>query len=269
MSDIRNKYVPPSVKETAFNCPHCGALAKQYWFSAYSKGMKKGGIPIIYGKEHLDHTFEEVEDEEQRRKMVSYFKRLALGKPFLRVLRSTEYNMGSIENLFFSQCYNCDEISIWIYDRLAWPATGEAPLPNSDLPDEVRGDYDEANSILDLSPRGAAALLRLAIQKLCKELGEPGKNINDDIASLVKNGLDKRVKQALDVVRVVGNNAVHPGQIDLKDDRATAEKLFGLVNLIADIMISQPKHIEAMHGDLPENAKKAIEQRDGEKKKSS
>jgi hypothetical protein len=142
------------------------------------------------------------------------------------------------------------------------PQRGEAPLPNPDLSEDVRRDYNEASTILDLSPRGAAALLRLAIQKLCEQLGEKGENINDDIASLVKKGLDDRVKKSLDVVRVVGNNAVHPGQIDLRDDRATAERLFRLVNLITDIMISQPKLISEMHEALPEGAKKAIEKRD-------
>lgn len=72
-------------------------------------------------------------------------------------------------------------------------------------------------------------------------------------------------QKALDVGRVIGNNAVHPGQIDLKDDRATAEKLFGLVNLIADIMVTQPKHIDAMFQGLPEGARKAIEKRDAPK----
>ncbi|OQW39268.1 MAG: hypothetical protein A4S12_02345 [Proteobacteria bacterium SG_bin5] len=124
-------------------------------------------------------------------------------------------------------------------------------------------DYEEAGTLLQLSPRGAAALLRLSIQKLCKELGEKGRNIDDDIAALVKKGLDPRVQQALDVVRVIGNNAVHPGQIDLRDDRATAEKLFGLVNLIAEIMISQPKHVADMYESLPQNARDAIKRRDG------
>ncbi len=64
---------------------------------------------------------------------------------------------------------------------------------------------------------------------------------------------------------MVGNNAVHPGQINLKDDRTTAEKLFGLVNLITEIMISQPKHVASMYDGLPENARQAIEKRDGKK----
>ena len=69
-----------------------------------------------------------------------------------------------------SCCFNCDEVALWVNDRLMWPQRGEAQIPNPDLPGDVRGDYDEASTILDPSPRGAAALLRLAIQKLCKHL---------------------------------------------------------------------------------------------------
>jgi hypothetical protein len=114
--------------------------------------------------------------------------------------------------------------------------------------------------------RGAAALLRLAIQKLCKHLGEKGKNIDNDIGALVEKGLDGRIQKALDIVRVIGNNAVHPGQIDLRDDRATAEELFDLVNLIAETMINQPKHIEELYDRLPQGAREAIEKRDRKEK---
>ena len=83
------------------------------------------------------------------------------------------------------------------------------------------------------------------------------------IASLVKKGLPVKIQQALDIVRVIGNNAVHPGQINLKDDTETANKLFDLVNLIADVMITQPKHVEEMFNTVvPENQRQAIEKRD-------
>ena len=97
------------------------------------------------------------------------------------------------------------------------------------------------------------------------ELKLPGKNLNDDIAALVKKGLDERLQKALDVVRVVGNNAVHPGEIDLKDDKAIAVELFRLVNLIVETMIAVPKRIDEMYGDLPPGALAAIDKRDGTK----
>jgi hypothetical protein len=126
----------------------------------------------------------------------------------------------------------------------------------------VKPDFDEASRIVNLSPRGAAALLRLCIQKLCDSLEPTAKDLNDAIGRLVKKGLSVQVQQALDVVRVIGNNAVHPGQIDLKDDKATAIRLFELVNLIAEQMISQPKHVQAMFDSLPDTAKQQIQQRD-------
>jgi hypothetical protein len=141
------------------------------------------------------------------------------------------------------------------------PSSSIAPPPNPDLPEPLLNDFEEARAILAASPRGAAALVRLLIQKLCVALDQPGENINADIAALVRAGLPVRVQQALDVVRVIGNNAVHPGQIDV-DDVNTATQLFHLVNIIVDYTISQPKHIEELYASLPESQRKAIEKRD-------
>jgi len=107
------------------------------------------------------------------------------------------------------------------------------------------------------------ALLRLALQKLCAELGKPGKRIDDDIAALVQDGLSPGVQKALDAVRVIGNNAVHPGAMDLRDDRETATALFGLLNFIVEQMITRPKELDAIYGALPESVRDRIAQRDG------
>lgn len=161
-----------------------------------------------------------------------------------------------------SYCEHCDFPTIWLGESIIFPLNLSAETPNSDLPEEVVQDYDEARAILNLSPRGAAALLRLAIQKLCAHLGQPGKNINSDIKALVLAGLPPKVQEALDSVRVIGNEAVHPGTIDLNDDRNTANQLFKLVNFIAQKMITEPREIDEIYNSLPADKLKGIQDRD-------
>jgi hypothetical protein len=152
---------------------------------------------------------------------------------------------------------------------MIFPDSATAPLPNADLPKDNADDYSEARSIINKSPRGAAALLRLCVQKLCQHLGESGKNINADIAALVKQGLNPKIQKSLDIVRVVGNDAVHPGQIDLKDQPETATSLCQLINIIADTLITQPKLIDNLYSGLPEDKREHIAKRDAKPGKAS
>jgi hypothetical protein len=162
-----------------------------------------------------------------------------------------------------AKCAHCGKVSIWERQKMIYPITGNIEPVNSDLPQDIQDDYNEAMNIVNLSPRGAAALLRLAIQKLCIHLGEKGKNINDDIGNLVKRGLSPTIQKALDSVRVIGNNAVHPGFIDLNDKIEVAQALFGFVNIIADVLITQPKKIQEYYDkNIPEGVKNKIEERD-------
>ncbi len=179
---------------------------------------------------------------------------------------STSYggHSFSLRNLAGAKCSHCNNFSLWLAKELQmiYPFSGIAPLPNPDLPDEIKADYMEARDICTLSPRGSAALLRLCIQKLCKHLGEPGENINSDIQSLVKKGLDANIQKSLDIVRVIGNESVHPGTIDLRDDPDTARILFVLVNIIANALITQPNMIAATYAIIPPNKQQGIANRD-------
>jgi hypothetical protein len=158
-------------------------------------------------------------------------------------------------------CEHCKAPTLWLNKSMLYPNRGNCPHPNPDMPAEIKKDYEEAASIASLSPKAAAALLRLAIQKLCIKLGGDGKNINSDIAFLVKNGLPDKVQKALDIVRVIGNNAVHPGQIDI-DDFEIVSNLFHLINVIAETMISIPNKIDTLYTLLPQTAIDAINNRD-------
>jgi hypothetical protein len=192
----------------------------------------------------------------------NWFEKMTTGAVFLE----SEYKSqvcAQVFNLHLSTCYNCNKIAVWVHDNLVYPPEKQGVQPNQDLPEDIRRDFEEARSIVGLSPRGAAALLRLCIQKLCAFLGEKGKNIDQDIASLVEKGLNPLVQKSLDIVRVIGNEAVHPGVIDLHDDRDIANKLFDLINSIADQMISHPKNVDELYGTLPETKRKAIEERNG------
>jgi hypothetical protein len=172
-------------------------------------------------------------------------------------------NVSQMAILWVAHCFACGKRSVWHDTRMIFPAVVAAPAPSADMPPEVRPDYEEAGLIASASPRGAAALLRLSLQKLCLHLGGTGDNLNADIGALVKKGLPSKVQQALDALRVIGNNAVHPGQIDLKDDSETVNALFGLVNFVVEKMITEEKEIDELYGMLPAGAIEAIKKRDG------
>lgn len=253
----------PSVKETAFSCPHCGAYTTQYWHDTYVKyisGDRK--IPAI-----PDEMFESIIlnnenfSEEAKQRLVERCKKMRL-KLLFSEGNVKPVSVESLNNMFLSSCFNCKKWAAWVNEDLIYPPKKFGSLPNQDLPQDVLAVVEEARATIVTSPKGAAALLRLAIQMLCKYLGETGNNLNDDIASLVRKGLKPLVAKSLDVVRVIGNEAVHPGTIDLNDDKDTAISLFELVNIIADQMITQPKNVDELYAKIPESKRKAIERRD-------
>ena len=171
---------------------------------------------------------------------------------------------NTLSELKMCVCSHCSYISYWhitdiygVNGNMIFPKSSYAPLPHNDMPEDIKPDYLEARNIVEDSPRGASALLRLVIQKLCIHLGEKGNKIDDDIASLVKKGLSPQIQSALDIVRVVGNNSVHPGELSNEDIKDNAITLFKLVNLIIDNQITQPKEIAELYVNVvPENIRK-------------
>lgn len=187
---------------------------------------------------------------------------------YARMRWETLFRRGMSTHYWISNCARCERNVLWkgLQDAqgiMLDPNATTAPQAHADMPDSCRPYYDEARDIAGRSPRGAAALLRLAVQQLCRELGQPGKNINDDIRALVQAGLPVDAQQALDVLRVTGNNAVHPGEMDLDANPELVAASFELINFIVDQQISQRKRIQKLFAALPQGAKDAIAKRDG------
>jgi hypothetical protein len=262
---MRN-YVAPAMGRVSFHCAHCGAFAHQVWYSVSVSSLppeKIKEISTIYNKASGERGLADLAEFGQTRPAAALFERLIIVPTTNRTITAD----GSANNLHVSYCVACRNSAVWVVGKMVHPVTNSEVSPSPDLPEDVKEDFNEAALIVDASPRGAAALLRLALQKLVKAVGGKGENINVDIGELARKGLPVQIQQALDIVRVVGNNAVHPGEIDLRDDRDTAIRLFQLINLIADAMITQPRNIEAMFGSLPAGAREAIDRRDKQKDK--
>lgn len=235
-----------------FQCPHCNTVASQDWFTANNSGSTATGIIKYlylnyrtsirdYAQEHIVTFLERIDDEFQK-KFSNFFPK----------------------GFSVATCSSCEEFTLWVDKEIVYPKKTTLQPPNNDLNEDIKSLYLEASSILVDSPKGATALLRLALQKLLEQVGKSGKNINNDIKALVAEGMSPKIQQALDLLRVIGNNAVHPGQINLDDNIEIAQKLFGILNFIAEELITKPKELEGLYADLiPSETRDHIKQRDG------
>ncbi len=247
MPKIMSDYYPPEYKSTAFNCPYCSAYAKQTWEDCLQQAKE---ATDKYSADTLIPL--EIDDNAVKLSLCSHCKKPTF---WLVALKIPPPEISAV-----AHAAGIDTRPKWVA-KIMYPATRTSPSANDDLDDGIKKIYNEAADIANRSPRAACALLRLAIQMLLKQLGETGDNINNDIKNLVAKELDPKIQQALDIVRVTGNHAVHPGEIDF-DDTTDVQALFDLINVIADTLITQPKQIEAMFNRLPQKDKESIQKRD-------
>lgn len=242
----------PEYGNKKFQCPHCNIVASQEWFTANNAGSTATGI--IH---HLYLNYRPSIRDYAQEHIVSFLKEIDSG------FQNNFYDFVP-KGFSVATCSSCGDFTLWVNREIVYPKKTTLPPPNEDLNEDIKALYLEASSILVDSPKGATALLRLALQKLLEQVGKSGKNINNDIKSLVAEGLSPKIQQALDLLRVIGNNAVHPGQINLDDNTEIAQKLFGILNFIAEELITKPKELENLYADLiPSDTQDHIKQRDG------
>lgn len=165
-------------------------------------------------------------------------------------------------NWSFTVCASCSEPVLWRGEQMAWPTHPSGPVPHADMPESVLPIYDEARQVAGASPRSAAALLRLALETIVNELEPGGGSLNDKTGRLRQRGLRQQVIDAMDVLRVFGNNGAHIGEIDLNDGRDTVVSLFVVLNLVVESVITSERQVADLFSQLPEGARSAINRRD-------
>ena len=74
------KHVPPTIEETAFSCPHCGAYTTQYWFNVFSNRVDAGKTPHIVTEAMVENFKNDKNlDKETRDRLLPRFRKLASG----------------------------------------------------------------------------------------------------------------------------------------------------------------------------------------------
>lgn len=110
-----------------------------------------------------------------------------------------------------------------LYSRVVYPSFSPKSFPEY-VPQAIRNDYEEAQSIVELSPKSAATLIRRAIQGVIRDfynIRVKGNRLIDEINALEKDSIGSEVLSTLHQVREIGNVGAH-----MEED----------VNLIIDIL---------------------------------
>lgn len=144
-----------------------------------------------------------------------------------------------------------------------WPTSTPAdiPPPNPDMPAECHKLYNGAALVFNHSPRTAGALLRLCLQVLLTEAKIEGKTIDLQIQNLIKSGEDPMNVLCMDICRILGNECVHPGIINLNEEGDIATLFFEFINMTTTRLFTAKRQVQEVYQKLPEGARKALEAR--------
>lgn len=226
MGDVTT-YVAPQENAPAFTCPHCGVMA-----AFTPTAVVQIATPLTAATRFCQND--------------------ACGRP---VVWFGDIRPSAVEKTLG-----------FVASRMVYPDGVGGPIPSADLPEKVASLMNEARAVMGSSPRAACALCRVALQQFLMEQGYAADRLDQQIKSLVEGDVPKRVQRALDIVRITGNAAAHPGEIifdDPEQSRATAIELMDLLNFLASELISGERELERMYKRLPPAKREAIARRDG------
>lgn len=143
-----------------------------------------------------------------------------------------------------THCPSCNEVIISAIgkDRLEnlniplYPKSLAKQFPDY-VPKAIREDYEEAYSILNLSPKASATLSRRCLQSMIRDFYKITKSRLIDEINALKNIIPATQWKAIDSLRSIGNIGAHMGKdvnviIDVDPDEA--QKLLKLIELLID-----------------------------------
>jgi hypothetical protein len=229
----------PALLRPAFYCPHCPALAHHDWVAlGYQDGNYWASMAYVDEPDPAGSSMK---------------------------VRTHRWHGA--------QCHGCREWSIWLDDRMVFPQRSAGSPAHVDMPGPVRELYKEAAAVVAVSRRAGAALARATIERLVKELDpEAPRNARlDQRIGRLRERVSTPLGQLLDVVRVVGNGALHADEqssellvIALDDTTGPEliELLLQVANDLVDELITRPRTAREYWDRLPDGVKTTLAQQD-------
>lgn len=103
------------------------------------------------------------------------------------------------------------------------------------VPQVIREDYEEACSIVDLSPKASATLARRALQGMIRDFWGISKSRLVDEINAIKDKVDPITWKAIEAIRKVGNIGAHMEKdinLIIEVDKDEAKLLIQLIELL-------------------------------------
>ena len=165
------EHVNPELAKEAFNCPLCGAFAKQEWSYGYGYDMYTAQIR---GDKKWTGDVE--------------------GFLFSKCTHCNNHSIWHDGK-----------------NTLVYPKQTTRNFDLTEIPEILSSDYEEACLVLSDSPKASAALSRRCLQSVLREQGFSHKSLAQEIQDAIdSNKLPSHITDSLDAIRNIGNFAAHP-----------------------------------------------------------
>jgi Domain of unknown function (DUF4145) len=247
----------PSLNRPSFHCPGCGAFAHQWWVDLGYVNEAENEFAGLERYSTLQGS--RPEPPEQPPDQADLWAARPVSQMPIYVARWRA-----------AQCASCEQWSIWFDDKMVHPARPAGAPPHQDMPVGVRDLYREAAAVAAVSRRAGAALARATVERLVKELDPdaPRRARLDQRIGRLRDRVSTPLAQLLDVVRFVGNGALHVDEqpdelvIITMDDTtgpALVEMMLQVANDLVDELITRPKTTSGYWDKLPDGVKAALQ----------
>lgn len=192
-------------KTKAMTCPHCGSAAIFTQHPVLKCFLKAGELRTYaddYGRTY--------------------------GTSFRSITDECEFYAPELVCLW--RCPNCKNLTLEVAGEIVFPTGSGIPAVDC-MPQEAKEVFEEAQSIINLSPRAACAMLRICVERMVNAAEAQGGNLSQKIESL---NLPPKLTKLAHACRLVGNDAVHNNVIDFSVGSDEAQAVSGALSRFAN-----------------------------------